>query len=115
MEGSCRLCLQEVEFVTNVFEFEDGRQIADLIQVICSLRIHPEDLFSKSICAMCLNIINRAHELRLICIKNDMYLKQQDPDSKLMVKIEDSDDLIVFAPSPMSGKLTHVSHHRPTY
>lgn len=114
MEDSCRLCLQEVEGVTNVFEFEDGRQIADLIQVICSLKIHPEDLFSKSICAMCLDIVNRAHELRLICIKNDNYLKQQDPDSKLMVKIEDSDDLIVFAPSPMTGKLSRVSNPHST-
>lgn len=101
MENECRLCLRKSSdecILMNVFLFNDDHQIADVIQTICSIIIYQDEAYSKEVCAECLGIIFKANDLRKTAIKNDQCLKKQDPSYRLIVKIEDPDDLIKFEP-----------------
>lgn len=99
MEDSCRLCLQASNLLVSVFQSKDDRKIADVIFIICSIRIELDEVYSKEICSDCLDIVYKAYDLRIQSIRNDQYLKKHDPDFKLRVKIEQNpDDFIKYEP-----------------
>lgn len=100
MENSCRLCLQAAERLRSIFQFKDGYQIAEVIRTICSIAIDSEDKYSKEICCNCLKSLYIAHDLRVLSIKNDKYLKELDPSDSLFVKIEPKEDFVKYEPSP---------------
>lgn len=92
MEESCRLCLLEHRNVTDVFEYRHEIEIATIIQEICSISITKEDLFSKSICEVCLEIILKAYELRCVSLGNDQFLKENGTNYKLMIVKMENDE-----------------------
>lgn len=105
MEDLCRLCLQRDESLTSVFEYRDDVLIADVIENICAIRIVAEDLHPKEICRNCRDILYKAHDLRVLSLRNDFILKGQDASYNFEVKMEHSidigtDDMIKFEPSP---------------
>lgn len=93
MEGSCRLCFSEGVKLRSVFEFTNGLEISDLVENICCIRIRLHDLFSKTICGVCFDTIAKAHDLRLLSMRNEQCLKEQ---FEVEVKIETITEMITF-------------------
>lgn len=103
MEGSCRLCLQDSNKLISVFQFREENKIADVILIICSVKIEPDEVYSKEICSNCLDTVYKAYDLRIQSIKNDQYLKEKDASYKYKVKLEhNDDDFIKYEPELIS-------------
>jgi predicted RNA-binding Zn-ribbon protein involved in translation (DUF1610 family) len=81
--------------MANVFLFKDEFTIAEIIQTICSIRVEAQEVYSKEVCAKCLEIVYKAHCLRILSLKNEQLLKEHDatvktePDPDELIKSEE--------------------------
>lgn len=73
----CRLCLSESIDPVSIQERRKGCAVIDVINsVIPEISIDISDPFSKKICCECLEIVTKAHDLKLLSIENEIKLKQ---------------------------------------
>lgn len=98
MEQYCRLCLNEDAILTSVFQSRGGQEIARMVRRICSISIEENDTNSKQICLNCADIVSRAHELRLMSIKNNADLKKRIALKRHMTKVQSNAKLKPNAP-----------------
>ncbi|KAL7012041.1 hypothetical protein ACKWTF_014592 [Chironomus riparius] len=75
MNTICRLCITKTPALTSVFSFKNDRLIADMIALICPVKIDPCDSYPKSVCLSCLRIVTEAYELREKSVQSDVKLK----------------------------------------
>jgi Zinc-finger associated domain (zf-AD) len=71
METVCRLCSTQSSRLEAIFSFKNGRLISDLISTLIPIRCDINDPYPKKVCGMCLDIINKAIELRETSFKTD--------------------------------------------
>ncbi|KAG5666561.1 hypothetical protein PVAND_014579 [Polypedilum vanderplanki] len=83
----CRLCTKVATSSSfPIFSLKNGRLIADMVTIICPIKIDISDNFSKTICGRCLNIITQAIQLREKSVESDENFKKQIKN--VQVKIE---------------------------
>lgn len=71
MESICRLCAQQSSLLVPVFSLVNEHLLADLITVICPIRIDVSDRLPKQICEGCREIIVSANRMRLMSVESD--------------------------------------------
>lgn len=94
MDNICRLCSSRSRSSTSIFDSKNGKLIADLITIICPIKIGISDDLPKTICNLCLRIISEAVELREKSIATDQNLRQklggqESKNSKKSQKIQE--------------------------
>lgn len=72
MDSTCRLCSQHSSSLTSIFNLKSGRLIADMISIICPIKIEVSDSLPHRICSKCLKIIIEAVELREKSVESDI-------------------------------------------
>ncbi|KAL7015216.1 hypothetical protein ACKWTF_016346 [Chironomus riparius] len=77
MDNICRLCSSRSRSPTSIFDSKNGKLIADLIKLICPIKIAISDDLPKTICNLCLRIISEAVELREKSIETDQNLRRK--------------------------------------
>lgn len=75
MENICRLCCSQSAPLIPAFRLKNGRVIADLVTIICPVRIELDDNLPQSVCVPCINIIFDAVSLREKSLENDQNLR----------------------------------------
>ena len=92
MDTICRLCSNQSNNLTSVFTLKNGRIIADMISIICPIRIELSDNLPKTACTSCINIIFDAVDLREKSVQTDQNLKsgqfQQTVEPTVRIKVE---------------------------
>lgn len=87
----CRLCLQEAFELASVFQYRNGKLVADLIrEIIPEINIERKDNLSQQICVSCLSVVLNACDLRSISIQNDVAERERKAEIT-SVKIEPFD------------------------
>ncbi|XP_070495485.1 uncharacterized protein [Chironomus tepperi] len=91
MDTICRLCSNQSNILTSVFTLKNGRIIADMISIICPIRIEISDNLPKTACTSCINIIFDAVDLREKSIQTEQHLKSsqfQPTVEPVRIKVE---------------------------
>lgn len=92
MDTTCRLCSNQSNLLTSVFTLKNGRIIADMISIICPIKIELSDNLPKTACTSCIKIIFDAVDLREKSIQTDQNLKcgqfEQHTIEPVRIKVE---------------------------
>ncbi|KAL7015221.1 hypothetical protein ACKWTF_016351 [Chironomus riparius] len=91
MDTICRLCSNQSSILTSVFTLKNGRIIADMISIICPIKIELSDNLPKTACTSCIKIIYDAVDLREKSIQTDQNLKSsqfQHTIEPVRIKVE---------------------------
>lgn len=79
MTEQCRLCGQMSNDLQSVFSFaESGRLLADLIYIVCPIRVEVSDDLPKKICEVCKEIIVTSVELRELSVRSDLTFRKKN-------------------------------------
>lgn len=100
MDSTCRLCAVQSSALTSIFSLKCGRLIADMISIICPVKIEVTDTLPHGVCTKCLKIITNAIELREKSVESDMNFRSMDiqsiPESVVIKKEVDPFTSTIF-------------------
>lgn len=83
MDKICRLCGQNSAHLESVFSLvEGGRLLADLIYIVCPIRIEVNDNLPKKICEECMEVVVSSIKLRESSVKSDLVFRLQESKEK---------------------------------
>lgn len=85
MTNECRVCFQKQAMLTSLSQATNHHDVTELIKkLIPYFKIFShEEIKSKQICNLCLEIVINTHELRQKCAESNKKLLSRGPDNLL--------------------------------
>lgn len=88
MESTCRLCSCQTSPLTSAFSLKNGRIIADMVTIICPIRIDISDSLPQSVCTSCIKIVYDAVDLREKSLKSDENFRSGSEITKVKSEVD---------------------------